>query len=158
MAGSTIEEHDAALLKMMEASRRNNIGVNSQKMQFRQQSVKFYGHQITDKGIKPSEDKVQVIKNLKTPENAKELATILGMVTYLNRFSTKLAVLTAPLRPLLKKGVHFSWEKHHQAALDEIKKELGTAMAQEYYDTDPSTTTILQCDASQQGLGAWVVR
>ena len=81
-----------------------------------------------------------MINNLKTPKNAKELATILGTVMYLNRFSTNLAVITALLRPLLKKGVHFSWEKHLQAALDETKKELETAMTQECYGIDPSTT------------------
>ena len=54
----------------------------------------------------------------------KELQTTLGMVTHLNRFSTKLADLTSPLSELTKKHVHFSWEPHHQQALDEIKQEL----------------------------------
>ena len=31
VAGSTVQEHDEALLKMLDASRKNNIGLNSQK-------------------------------------------------------------------------------------------------------------------------------
>ena len=109
VAGATIEEHDYVFKAMINATQKHYIGLNSSKLQFSQTQVKFYGHNITDRGIQPSEDKLRSIKNLKTPESAKELQTILGMVTYLNRFSTKLAVLTAPLRELTKKGIHFRW-------------------------------------------------
>ena len=156
VAGSTIEEHDRALVEMLEASRKANIGLNSEKFQFRQSKVRFYGHVITDKGLEPCSDKLEAIKNLKAPESVKELATILGMVTYLNRFSTRLAPLTAPLRELNKKGVHFTWEAHHQKALEKVKEELCQTTALWYYDPDPATRTILQCDASQLGLGAWL--
>ena len=91
VAGATAEEHDTALRQMLEASRRNNIGLNSTKLQFRQPKVKFYGHLITDKGIQPCDDRLEAIKNIKSPGSIKDLMTILGMVTYLNRFSTKLA-------------------------------------------------------------------
>ena len=86
----------------------------------------------------------------------KELQTNLGMVTYLNRFSTKLAALTSPLRELTKKHVHFSWVPRHQQALDEIKQELCSSKLISYYDPVPTTPTILQCDASQTGIGAWL--
>ena len=67
-----------------------------------------------------------------------------------------MAELTAPLHELTKKNVHFRWEQHHQAALDRIKEELCSAPILSYYDPDPETATILQCDASQKGLGAWI--
>ena len=104
VAGETPQEHDDAMLKMLEASRKNNISLNSEKLQFKQQKVDFYGHRLSGKGIQRSEDKLQAIKNIKTPTNPKELQQILGMMTYLNRFSTKLAKMTAPLRKLLKNG------------------------------------------------------
>ena len=68
----------------------------------------------------------------------------------------KLAEITAPLCELLKKNIHFKWEEHHQAALDRIKKELCTSQVIIYFDPDPNTETILQCDASTLGLGAWI--
>ena len=67
----------------------------------------------------------------------------------------KLADYSVTLRELTKKHVHFRWEPHHQAALDKIKKELGSSRII-YYDPNPATPTILQCDASQVGLGAWL--
>ena len=45
---------------------------------------------------------------------------------------------------------------HHQAALDGIKKELSSPRIISFYDPNPATPTILQCDASQIGLVAWL--
>ena len=98
---------------MLDASRRNNVGLNSEKFQFRQSSVSFFGHTISENGFEPSPEKLEAIQNLSTPANAKELLTVLGLVNYLNRFSPNLAELTAPLRTLTKKDIHFHWEKHH---------------------------------------------
>jgi len=91
ITGSTPEEHDKAFVDMLEATRNNNIGLNSTKLQFKQSSVNFYGHVITAEGIQPSTTKLEAIKNIQPPTNAKELLSILGTLTYLNRYSTKLA-------------------------------------------------------------------
>ena len=154
--GSTEEEHDQAFVNMLEATRANNVSLNSAKLQFKQPSVNFYGHTLTQEGICPAADKLEAIKNISAPSNTKELLSLLGLITYLNRFSAKIAELTAPLRELTKKNIHFRWELHHQTALDKIKKELCSAQVLSYYDSYPATTTILQCNASQEGLGAWI--
>ena len=132
------------------------MSLNSEKLQFKQQGVNFFGHTLTQDGILPAADKLEALKNISTPSNTKELLSLLGLVTYLNRFSTKVAELTEPLRELTKKNIHFSWEQRHQTALGRIKEELCSALVLSYYDPDPATTTILQCDASQKGLGAWI--
>ena len=152
--GLTEEEHDQAFVNMLEATRANNVSLNSEKLQFKQQSVNFFGRTLTQDGILPAADKLEALKNISAPSNTKELLFLLGLITYLNRFSAKVAELTAPLRELTEKNVHFRWEQHQQAALDRIKEELCTAPILSYYDPDPATTSILQCDASQKGLGA----
>ena len=149
--GSTEEEHDQAFVNMLEATRANNVSLNSEKLQFKQQSVNFFGHTLTQDGILPAADKLEALRNISAPSNTKELLSLLGLITYLNRFSTKVAELTAPLRELTKKNVHFRWEQHHQATLDRIKEELCSAQILSYHDPDPETATILQCDASQKG-------
>ena len=114
------------------------------------------GYSLQRKGYSLQKVGLQVINNIKVPENAAELLTILGMINYLNRFSVKLAEYTAPLRELTKKNVHFRWEPHHQVALDKIEKELSSSRIISYYDPNPRIPTILQCDASQIGLGTWL--
>ena len=81
---------------------------------------------------------------VQTPANAKDLLTILGMITYLNRYSAKLALLISSLRELIKKKSFFKWENQHQTALNSVIS---------CYDRNPGTVTVLQCDASQ---GAWI--
>ena len=122
--GSSDIEHDQAFINMLETCRKNNVGLNSEKLQFKQDKINFYGYTLTEKGIQTAEDKLQAIKNIKVPSNAAELHTILGVMNYLNNFSVKLAEYTAPLRELKKKHVHFRWDPHHQEALDRIKTEL----------------------------------
>ena len=104
--GANDIEHDQSFISMLETCRRNNVSLNSEKLQFKQEKVSFYGHTLTDQGLQPADDKLQAIKNMKVPDNAAELLTLLGMINYLNRFSVKLAEFTAPLRELTKKGVH----------------------------------------------------
>lgn len=154
--GSTEDEHDQAFVNMLETTRANNVSLNSAKLQFKQQSVNFFGHTLTEDGICPAADKLEALKSISAPTNAKELLSLLGLITYLNRFSAKVTELTTPLRELTKKNVHFRWEQEHEVALNRIKEELCSAPILSYYDPDPSTTTILQCDASQKGVGAWI--
>ena len=154
--GSTKDEHDQAFVNMLEATRANNVSLNSAKLQFKQQSVNFFGHTLTEDGICPAADKLEALKSISAPTNAKELLSLLGLITYLNRFSAKVTEFTTPLRELTKKNVHFRWEQEHEVVLNRIKEELCSAPILSYYDPDPSTTTILQCDASQKGLGAWI--
>ena len=156
VTGSTEEEHDIAMTKVLERAKENNIGFNADKLQYKLKKVNFFGHTITEQGISPTEDKLQAIRDIQSPKNAKELHTLMGMIAYLNRFSVKLSQMTAPLRELTKKNIHFEWQQHHQKALEAIKTEICKAQIISYYDTDPNTTTILQCDASTLGVGAWI--
>ena len=129
---------------MLKATRKHNVSLNSEKLQLKQTQVNFYGHILTENGIQPAKEKLEAIHNMRSPSNMGELQTILGMVTYLNRFLTKLADLTSPLREQTKKHAHFSWEPHHQQTLDRIKQELGTFKLSSYYNPDPNTPTLLQ--------------
>ena len=135
VSGATAEEHDKALIAMLKASQKNNIALNPEKLQFKSPSVNFFGHTITDQGLELASEKMEAIKILKTPTNSKELLTALRMITYLNKFAGKLADLTAPLRELTKKDVHFHREKQHQDAFEEVKRELMAVMILSFYDS-----------------------
>ena len=58
VAGTTGEEHGAAFTKLMDTARKNNVGFNSSKLQFKQKKVNFYGHTVTENGLVPAEDKL----------------------------------------------------------------------------------------------------
>ena len=61
--------------------------------------------------------------------------------------------VAAPLRELVKKNVHFRWDRDmHGQVLEKIKKMLSEPPVLRF--VDPKAKTILQCDASEFGLRA----
>ena len=99
---------------------------------------------------------MKAITGMEPPSDEKQLQSFLGMVNYLNRFSPRLANLTAPLRALLKRDAEFSWGPEYERAFEETKAEIGKVTALRYYD--PSKPLIVQVDASGTGLGAALIQ
>ena len=60
------------------------------------------------------------------------------------------------MRELAKDKVAFNWGLEHQAAFKLVKNEIITTPILAYYD--PKKTTVLQTDASINGLGACLLQ
>lgn len=150
--GASVEEHDVALAAVLNRLKEYGMTINAAKCQFRKDEVTFMGHQLTDRGINPSDDKVDAIRRFRNPETAEELRSFLGLINYLGKFIPNLSTMTAPLRELLKKDVKFKWEPRHSEAFEQIKREVSDPRNLGYYS--PHDETILIADASPVGLGA----
>ena len=72
-------------------------------------SIHFAGHIISDKGIRPDDEKYAAIKRFPSPKDVKDLRSFLGLATQLGSFIPDLAHITNELRPLLKKGIAWQW-------------------------------------------------
>ena len=77
--------------------------------------------------------------------------SFIGMVNYLSKFSARLSELALAIRELAKDKVAFNWGSEHQAAFNLVKNEIVTTPILAYYY--PKKTTVLQTDASINGLG-----
>ena len=84
--GSTVEEHDARLERVLERTQERNLKLNKDKSQIRLKEISYIGHILSQDGIKPDPRKVQAIMKLEIPENKEELQRFLGMTTYLSKF------------------------------------------------------------------------
>lgn len=111
--GNTLKTHDQHLKSVLDRRCRNNVHLNKDKLNVAETEVKYYDHIKSNKGMKPDPSKVGAVKHITPPNNKKELQTILGMITYLTKFTPQLAELTAPLRELLKKDNTFLWDHQH---------------------------------------------
>ena len=150
--GSSEEEHDRNLVKLMERAREKGVVFNKDKLQFKCERVSFFGHTWTRQGIKPDNKKVSAILDMQPPEDVKTLQNFLGLVSYLTRYSGRLATLSSPLRDLTKQDTAYSWGPEHDHAFNEIKKEVSSLGVLRYFDPDAETT--IQTDASLRGIGA----
>ena len=89
--------HDKAFTQLLETAKKNNIKLNFDKIQYKQNDVEFLGKTYTTQGHKPSDTKVKAITEMPQPMNLKDLQTFLGMVQYLSKFSSRVAELAEPL-------------------------------------------------------------
>lgn len=132
------------------------LKLNQEKCQFNQESVKFLGHVLSSKGLSPDPEKIEAIKNLKTPENVEQLQRILGMTKYLSKFINNLSAKTEPLRKLLKKEVEWVWTEHEDQAFNDLKKAFCTYPVLRFYDVNEDVK--LQVDASSKSFGCCLLQ
>ena len=86
------------------------------------------------------------------PQNVKELQCFMGMVNHLGKFIPWLAEMSEPLSQLLCKDTTWLWTDPQQRAFEQIKTTLMSAKVLACYD--PSRPTIIEADASLNGIGA----
>ena len=118
--------------------------------------VEFFGETYTVNGSKPVKGKVQAIVEMPSPSCQKEVQSFIGMITYPSKFSARLSELTLPITEHAKEKVAFNWGPEYQAAFKLVKKEIAAASILAY--NDPKKTTVLQTDASINGLGSFLLQ
>ena len=150
------EEHDRNLTNFLNRAREHGLKIGAEKIQYKKTSVKFFGLQFTTDGHKPTDKKVQDVQMMPQPKNLKQLQSFLGMVNYFNRYSPRLAEITAPLWDLTKENVPFLWRAEHTEAFHTTKQEIQHAPLLAYYD--PRKPMVLQMDVSGYGIGSCLLQ
>ena len=149
-------DHDNKLRNLFKRCRTKNIKLNKDKLKFRQKEVTFMGHVIGEGGLKVDESKIIAIKNMPTPTDKKGVQRLLGMVNYVQKFAPKLSSVTEPLRQLIRKDTEFVWDRKHDTCMEEIRTILSSVPVLKFFDV--TKQTVLQCDASETGLGACLIQ
>lgn len=152
--GKDQTSHDKHLHMFMSRCRETGIKLNSDKTQISQSDIPFFGHLLTDKGLKIDPAKVKAIKEMPSPTNKAEIETVLGMVTYLQRFAPNLSELTSPMRQLLSKDAEFRWDTPQEEAFQRVKAVITQEPGPVLTFFDPKKQVTLQVDSSKNGLGA----
>ena len=89
---------------------------------------------------------------MQSSTNKKQVKSVIGMITYLVKFSPRWSELTEPIRELAKEKVSLNWGPEHQAAFKHMKEEIASTPVLAYYN--PKKQMTLQTDASIKGLSA----
>ena len=130
--------------------------MNYEKLQYKQTEIEFFGETYTVNGHKPAQSKVKAIVEMPPPNCKKQVQSFIGMVNYLSKFSACLSELAEPIRQLSKEKVPFNWGPEHEESFKLVKKEIANAPILAYYN--PRKMTVLQTDASIEGLGACLLQ
>lgn len=122
------------------------------KFKVLQKELKFLGHIISRRCIKPDPAKTAAVHAFPTPTCVKDLQSFLGLVGYYRRFIRDMATTAAPLFQLFKKGVDWNWGPAQQSAMISLKEALTTPPVMQIPDFDRDF--IMCTDASGTGIGA----
>ena len=149
---SSIHDHDVKLEAFLQRCREVGIRLNKKKMKLLCTEAPFMGHLLTAKGIRTDPEKVKAIAEMPAPIDTEGVHHLCGTVNFLCDFVPSMAKIMEPINQLKGKDVPFNWSKAQQTAFDEVKRILTSEPVLQYYDVDTELT--VQCDASQNGLGA----
>ena len=154
--GKTQEEHDTALLNLLQRCEDKGLTLNLSKCLFSQKTLTFFGFVFSDQEMHPDPAKLDEIKNMPVPEDVKALQSFLGLMNYFKRFIPQYSTLTHPLRQLLRKQTTWSWPEECQAAFETLRDSLSSQSCVGYYDPEKETT--VYTDASPFGISAVIIQ
>ncbi|KAG1941992.1 retrotransposable element [Pimephales promelas] len=133
------EEHLEVLDKVLSRLQQHGIRVKKSKCEFLCKSVEYLGFKIDEKGLHPTESKVEAIVKAPAPTNVSELRSFLGLLNYYGKFVANLSTL-------------LQWSLQCAQAFNACKQHLLSSKWLAHYD--PKKPLRLACDASPYGVGA----
>ena len=136
ITGRNNQEHDSNLLAFLEKCKQNNLTLNSEKIQFRQSQVSFYGHCWSKHEISPDPKKIQALNHMEFPPDKETMRSFLGMINYLIRYSALSAHLAAPLSALTHQATDYKPGKVHFENFNQLKVEISNMKALPYFDVN----------------------
>ncbi|WVZ74917.1 hypothetical protein U9M48_023032 [Paspalum notatum var. saurae] len=147
----TREEHEQHLRIVLEKLRENQLYGKFSKCEFWLEKVAFLGHVLTAEGVSVDPEKVEAVSNWKTPRNATEIRSFLGLAGYYRRFMENFSKIAKPMTGLLKNNTPYEWDDKCEVSFQLLKEKLTTAPVLTLPDLHKDF--VVYCDASRQGLG-----
>ena len=128
------------------------IKFNIEKCRFSVGEIPFLGHVVTADGLKPDPSKVEAILKMERPGDKEAVERLRGTVNYLSRYLPKLTDVFRPIAALAQHDVDWVWSDTQEQAFTRLKQLRAEAPTLVYFD--PSKQLVIQCDASNYGLGS----
>ena len=132
--------------------REAKVKLNPQKCQIGLYEIGFLGHKIKAGELCPGDEKLEAIKNMKTPQSVRDTRCALGLFGYYRRFVENFSRIAEPLNQLLKKGRKWEWTTECETAFQTLKSKLTEHPITILPDFNKPFK--LYVDGSHQGLGA----
>ena len=83
------------------------------KCKFIMQEMEFLGHTLSDKGLRPSDEKIKAISQISAPTTKKGVQSFLGLAGFYRRYIKDFSKKSHELRQLTKKDSDFMWTDRH---------------------------------------------
>lgn len=147
------QQHIVLLRQFFDAHRRAGLMLQPEKCQLFQTQVEYLGHVVSERGVQPLPDYIQLVREWPEPKSVKDLRTFLGKVAYYRKFIAQFSHVAAPLYNLLSKEAVADPQELHlddaaRQAFQELREALTKAPILAYPDFHSSKPFILDTDWS----------
>ena len=131
--------------------------INKDKCCFAQSRVSFLGREVSEKGIKVEEEKIEFIQQQKPPSTLRQLRSFLGLINHYRPHLPHLSEIASPLTNLLRgpkrvKRAPIPWNNECHKSFKEVLVVIQNAATLAF--EDPNLPLILSTDASNYFAGA----
>ena len=141
----TLTEYHKVLLK-------ENLKTAPDKTYFMLKKIRFLGHIIEDKKVKPLTSRIDGFQKLEPTKSMKALQRYLGTINFLAKYVYGMQPILHPFYNLLHKETDFKWTQEHQNFFEQMKKTITRKLELTMPDTTKPFYIIT--DASNTGIGA----
>ena len=123
---SSVDDHLEYVRETLKRCRKMRLALNPEKTYLAVQRGVLLGYVVSEKGREPDPEKIVVIDRLSAPTNAKDIAKLLGHVSWYLELIPGYAKIALPITKLLRNDVKFEWTEVYQQAFDELRGRLST--------------------------------
>lgn len=150
----TWEDHLHHLKNVLESLRAAGLTLKGEKCQLGKAEVSYLGHKVGRGYRRPLEIKVAAISDYPRPVTKTDVRSFLGLTGYYQHYIRNFSEIASPLTDSLRKNepVKIVWNEQKDESFLKLKAALADKpiLRAPVYDLP----FILQCDASDRGMGA----
>ena len=158
LGGTSFEDLIAKLELFITQIEELGLRIGPKKCKIGCRELTWLGHRISERGIRPDQDRVQTLIDWPEPTNASEVKAIHGLASYFRKFIREFSAKTCNMRELMKtKNNHktFAWTAAHKAEFKQLIEELTGPNILGHPDfSEEAEPFILSVDTSKLGVGA----
>jgi hypothetical protein len=117
----SLEEHERHLEEVFNVLREAKLYLSKSKFDVYSETMDCLGHVIDNRGIHADEEKMQCIRDWRTPQSHGEILRFLGLVQYLAHFLPDVSAYTTPLANTGRNNRPFQWTPLLDKCFESIK-------------------------------------
>ena len=146
------EEHCNRVAQVLCKLEENNITLKLEKSKLIAKEVQFLGFNLSETGITPAQEKMEVIQRFPIPKNKKQLQSFLGICNYYRKFQHNYSELTAKFSQQLSSKEKWRWGPEQDTTFELIKEKFLTTVM--LHHPNFNKHFYMNCDASDVSLGS----